>query len=283
MAVFYNQATLSYQDTVVSSNIVTGEILQPLSVSKTAVDGSYRPGDTLTYVVSIANTGEMPFRGLTLTDDLGAYTLANGETVVPLEYVEGSLLYFTDGVLQPDPQVTDTSPLTLTGITVQDNGNTMILYQVTVNEFAPIGEDGTVENTVTVSGRKIGDPITASAVVAADTAPVLSISKALSPVAVSENGRLTYTFVMHNRGTTEASGDVVLRDSFDPTLSDLTVTYNGAAWTEGDNYSYDEATGLFVSNAGEITIPAATAVQDPDTGAWSVIPGAATVVVTGTL
>ena len=37
MATFYNQATLSYNGTVASSNITSGEILEVLSVEKSAV------------------------------------------------------------------------------------------------------------------------------------------------------------------------------------------------------------------------------------------------------
>lgn len=35
MAVFFNQATLTYNDTTTNSNIVSGEIIEVLSVSKT--------------------------------------------------------------------------------------------------------------------------------------------------------------------------------------------------------------------------------------------------------
>ncbi len=283
MATFTNQATLSYRNATVASNIVTGEILEVLSVSKTAVDASYRPGDTITYVVSVTNTGETAVSGLTLTDDLGAYTPAGGTEVVPLDFVPGTLQLYADGVLQPTPVIAAQDPLTVTGLTVQDNGSLLLLYQAQVNEYAPLGLDGAVENTVTVTGAQLVEPLTATAVVDADLEPVLSISKALSPVAVNENGRVTYTFVLENRGATEASGDVVITDTFDPILSDLAVTYNGAAWAQGTNYSYTEATGLFTSLAGQITIPAATVTQDPATGVWTTLPGTATLVVAGTL
>ena len=283
MATFTNQATLSYRNATVASNIVTGEILEVLSVTKNAVDTSYRPGDTITYVIGVTNTGETAVTGLTLTDDLGAYTPAGGTEVVPLDYVPGTLQLYADGVLQPTPVITAQDPLTVTGLTVQDNGSLLLIYQAQVNEYAPLGVSAAIENTVTVSGAQLTEPVTATAVVDADLEPVLSISKALSPVAVNENGRVTYTFVLENRGATEASGDVVISDTFDPILSDLAVTYNGAAWAQGTNYSYAQATGLFTSLAGQITIPAATMLQDPTTGAWTVNPGTATLVVSGTI
>ena len=92
MAIFTNQATLSYNNTTTTSNIVTGEILEVLSAAKNAVDDEYRLNDTVTYIISILNTGATPFNGLTITDDLGAYTVG-GVTRTPLTYVTGSLAY----------------------------------------------------------------------------------------------------------------------------------------------------------------------------------------------
>ena len=46
MASFTNVATLSYGGNQVSSNVVTGEIREVLTVSKTAVPAAYAVGDT---------------------------------------------------------------------------------------------------------------------------------------------------------------------------------------------------------------------------------------------
>ena len=48
MATFFNQATLTYNNNVTSSNIVSGELLEVLTATKTAVPDSYRPGDAVT-------------------------------------------------------------------------------------------------------------------------------------------------------------------------------------------------------------------------------------------
>lgn len=52
MAVFTNQATLSYNGISTSSNIVTGEIAEDLAVQKNAAADAYGSGDELTYTVS---------------------------------------------------------------------------------------------------------------------------------------------------------------------------------------------------------------------------------------
>ena len=74
MARFTNQAQLRYGNAVTNSNVAVGEILEVLSATKTAVKTTYGQNDTVTYIISIVNSGATAFNGLTLTDDLGAYT-----------------------------------------------------------------------------------------------------------------------------------------------------------------------------------------------------------------
>ena len=80
-----------------------------------------------------------------------------------------------------------------------------------------------------------------------------------------------------------ATDDAAVTDTFDPILTDLAVTFNGVAWAEGTQYTYDEATGLFATVPTNVTVPAATYTRNPATGAWTVVPGVSTLVVTGTV
>lgn len=89
MSRFTNQAQLRYGNNVANSNIAVGEILEVLSATKTAVKNTYNQNDTITYVVSIVNSGNTAINGLTLSDNLGAYTF-NTNTLVPLTYVNNT-------------------------------------------------------------------------------------------------------------------------------------------------------------------------------------------------
>ncbi len=284
MATFTNRASLTFNSTTINSNIAVGEIVEVLTATKTAVVDTYGRNDSLSYVISLVNSGESAIGPLTVTDNLGAYAVGE-QSYVPLDYIDGSVLFFVDGVEQPAPAVAATNPLTFTGITLPAGSNAQIIYSARTNDFAPLGVDDTITNSVSVSGGGLSTPVTAEETVTAAAEPDLSINKSISPVPVADNGRLTYTFTIQNSGNTAATAadDIVLNDLFNPILSNLVVTYNGVTWTEGVNYIYDEATGLFTTVGGQITVDAATFTTDPDTGAVIVTPGVSVLTVTGTV
>lgn len=284
MASFTNQATLSYNGLSVASNTVTGQMISPLSVTKTAVEDVYAPGDTISYVVSLVNDGSATYEGLTLTDDLGGYDVGTG-TAYPLAYVEGSVRYFINGVLQPAPAVTPGPPLAITGISVPAGGDAMLVYETEVTAAAPLTAGSTVVNTASLSGAGLTAPIEAQASVGVQTGPELSIVKSLSPATVAQNGQLTYTFVIQNSGNEEAGAgaNIAVSDLFDPVLKNIAVTLNGQPLALTADYTYDQSSGQFATVAGHITVPAATYAQTASTGDWVVTPGEATLVVTGTV
>ena len=281
LAIFTNQATLTYTGGTVNSNVVTGEIRDVVSVSKTAVTDSYRPGGSSVYVVSIVNSGDMPVADVAVTDDLGGYEF-EGETVYPLSYVEGSLVYLVNGSVEPAPTAEAGAPLVISDIEVPAQANVVLIYETLVTAYAPLGADAEITNTVTVTGPCISAALTASATVPMEMDPLLSITKSLDPEVVSGCDQLTYTFTVQNSGS-QAGEDaaIVVSDTFDPILTDIAVTLNGEELPTSD-YSYDEITGVFATNSGRITVPAAAFTQNED-GTWTTEPGIAVLRVTGTI
>lgn len=158
------------------------------------------------------------------------------------------------------------------------------MCQAQVNTYASPAVEGTIENTVTVTGDGLRTPITATETVNADAAPVLSISKSTTPAQVVDDDSVTHIFVIQNSGNPAVipTDDAAITDTFDPILTALTITFNGVTWTQGVQYNYNEATGLFTTVPGQILVPAATYTQDPVTGAYTAAPGISTLDVTGT-
>lgn len=284
MASFTNQATLRYNGLTVSSNTVTGQMISPLNLTKTAGADVYAPGDTVSYVISLVNDGSTTYDDLTLTDDLGGYEIGTG-TAYPLSYVADSVRYFINGVLQSAPSVTPGGPLVITGLSVPAGGNAMLVYETEVTAAAPLTAGSVITNTATVTGPGLNTPLQTTAEITVQTGAELTIVKSLFPATVAENGQLTYTFLIQNYGNeaAEAAAGITVSDLFDPILKNITVALDGQPLTLTTDYTYAQATGQFDTVSGVITVPAATYAQTASTGDWIVTPGEATLTVTGTV
>ena len=172
---FQNMATLTYTGGTVNSNIVTGELREVLTAAKTAVRENYEPGGTVTYVVSLTNSGITPLTGLTISDNLCGYTFG-GATLYPLAYLPGSVRYYVNGALQAAPVVNAGPPMTVTGITVPAGGSALVIYETEVTRYAPLAAESSIVNTVTVTGGGLAAPVTAE-----ETVGVVSARHCPSP------------------------------------------------------------------------------------------------------
>ncbi len=281
---FTNQASLSYNNTVTNSNVTTGQIIEVLSISKTSLQTTYSADDTVTFIISIVNSGNTPFTNITLNDNLAGYTVGNG-SAYPLSYVENSVRYFVNGVMQSAPAVSTAVALVISGINIPAGGNAVVVYEARITKYAPLEANSTITNAATIEGAGITTLISASETLNIEEEPQLTISKSLSPTTVSENGQITYTFVIQNYGNTAADADdnAIISDIFSPILGNITVQFNSATWAPTENYTYSEETGAFATVAGQVTVPAATFTQNAQTGEVSVEPGVSVLTVTGTL
>ena len=281
MAIIRNRATLTYNGSTVTSNEATGEIAEPLTATKSAFPETYETGDNVTYAVNLVNSGEADLTGISVTDDLGAYSVG-GATVYPLSYVDGSAKVFVGGEIPQDPVSVDTTNgLVISGFTVPAGGSAAVVYTAQVTGYAPLGTGGAVTNTATADGAGI-QPVEASATITNSPEPRLTIAKSIDPPTVRASGTVTYTLTVRNYGGTEAGAadSVVISDTLDPILSNLTASLGGTPMTPAADYTYDVTTGVFETVAGAVTVPAATFTQS-GSGEWIVIPGETVLTISG--
>ena len=282
MATFQNQATLLFRSERINSNTTVGEIVDSVTLTKTAVSANYAAGDAIAYVVSIENLGGAALTNLTVTDNLGAYTAPGGATAVPLEYVPDTIKYYVNGELLDAPVVEANDALVISGISVPAGGNAILVYEATVNGRAPLEPGSAITNTASLAGGALCNDTGDSATVPVREEPSLSITKTLSPETVAGCSEITYSFIIQNIGNAAvaATDDLAVTDTFSPALSNITVTVDGVEISEGVGYSYDETTGSFATLPGALPVPAASYDTLPD-GTVTVTPGVTVVTVTG--
>ena len=151
-----------------------------------------------------------------------------------------------------------------------------------VEKSFALGTGAVIENTATADGTGFA-PVTATETILHSAGPDLRIAKSIDPQTVKTGGNIVYTFVISNYGdeATDADG-VKITDEFDPILTTLEATLDGAQLVETTDYTYDGVTGLFETVEGVITVPAATYFQNDD-GSWTTVPGETVLTVTGTI
>ena len=283
MAIFYNQAALIHNGQQTNSNTTTGEVRDALTFTKTAIYSEYDKGGTVSYLLSFTNESGDTLSDVTVSDNLGEYEYGT-VALFPLEYIDGSLLYFVDGVPASGAAATvDDGRLTVAGITLPSGSTAQIIYTARANEFAPLAAGSEITNTATLEGECIPE-LTSAATVTVNERTELTITKFVTPDSIPANGELTYTFVIQNTGNAPAvaTDDVIVTDTFDPPLDISLVTFNGAELDEVTGYTYDASSGAFATLPGQITVPAATFTTSAG-GAVIITPGVSVLTVTGTV
>lgn len=283
-----NQASVAYeyngQSATTLSNVAGAMLTEPLSVEKVSLQSVYRYGEEITYSISFGNSGTTTLTNVTVTDDLGTYTLpAIATGVTPLSYV-GPAILLIDGVYSGsiEPTVAPQS-IVFSVPALAPGARAQILYRAQINAYAPLNETATILNTATVSAAGMNTPVSDNNVIEVDQYASITVTKSMSPAVVVDGDTLTYTFVISNYGNAPAD-NIVLRDAFDPAPQGITVQLDGVtqpttAYTYVDGLLIYPAAGA----AAPLALPAATIVQDAATGVVTLTPSSVTVTVAGVL
>jgi uncharacterized repeat protein (TIGR01451 family)/fimbrial isopeptide formation D2 family protein len=217
---------------------------------KSSATGPVHPGDTVTYTVTVTNTGT------------AAYTTANPATITDdLSKVLDDATYVADSVTN-GAKISGTT-LTWSGALAVD-GTETITYKV---KAGPAGTgDGTLTNVVTGDPNKGGDCATDGGCTTTSPLQAFKVVKTADRTEVVAGQKVTYTVTVTNTGKAAytATDPASFTDSLSKVLDD--ATYNGDA---SNGATYDEPTlswsGPLAVGATE-TITYSVTVNDPDTG-----------------
>ncbi len=288
MATIENFATVRYTSGGVTetkvSNLAEIGLESAVTLTKNTLGDTYTEDSVLTYIITVSNTSSAPINDITVADDLGSFEFGTRE-LTPLNYTPPALLLIDGQDVSAQLTVDDTpeASVSFSFPTLAAGATANIIYNVTVNEFAPLELGSSITNTATLESSSDCAEGTASATVNVRESANVSVFKQMSPNPVVCGDTVTYTIRIYNYGNVAAE-DVELTDNFDPAPTNITVSRDGVLLAATD-YTYQNGT-LTVPAAGStesVTVPPATFNRDITTGVVTVTPGIIEYVITGTI
>jgi uncharacterized repeat protein (TIGR01451 family) len=210
----------AYTDGVGSPLTVTVEALASLTATKTASADLVRPGDYLTYTITITNDASAPGSAL------GA---------VVSDTLPGQMVYQSMGFVAPA-----TGTITRTGNVLEwDLADYPIQPGVTAQVTAtvrltsPLASPLVLTNTYAVSATNIAAGLSGTLTTSLTSTNVITLDKQVSPTGVTPGQVVTYSITLTNTGDGIASVALtdLLPDTFSPATYDTNVPAPGRSWT----------------------------------------------------
>ena len=217
-----NQATLLYNNVTTNSNTAVTRILSlyDLTATKEALLDTYTPGQTITYVTRVENTGSAPLYNLTIVDNL-----ADGLIRYINTSVEG---YLNGSPIEIAVQTTTNSATFKVNSIVEPTDNVLIIFETTTPTTRP--DVLTNTQTITANGGSTTGPIIAvtpnpSASVKLANYVSLDITKSANKASIYSGDTLVYTFQIINNGNENAT-NVSFSDVFPTgyTINSISLT-----------------------------------------------------------
>ncbi|MHA7966635.1 DUF7507 domain-containing protein [Paenibacillus sp. CAU 1782] len=258
-ATLRNQASVNFTSGAFSgtslSNIVEIPVSQPIiGVVKSASDDIATVGETLTYTLTVANTGNYPAQ-LTVTDNIPA-----GTSLVP-----NSVMVNNFPVPGGDPAAG------INANTIQPGATTTVMFSVVIDTLPPsqqLVNQGTANYTFMLSdGRTLSGSSNSNTLTIPVSAPNISAVKSSTSTAVAVGDVITYTTAITNTGIDPVT-NVVFTDPTPANTAFVTgsVTVDGTARATANPASGVSigtiAPGATVNVAFNVTV---TALPTPNT------------------
>jgi len=236
-----------------SCTATVGVLTPALTITMAASSSTTTPGSAVRYTITVADTGQTPYAGATVTDDL--------TSVLDDAAYNGDAAATVGTVAFASPVLTWTGDLTPGDVAT-------ITYSVTVSN--PDTGDKHMVNTAvsTAAGSTCPPGGTNPACTAAvtDLIPALTITKTATVSTTTPGSAVGYTITVADTGQTPYAGAQVT-DSLAGVLGD--AAYNVDATTNAGTVSYASPTLTWTGDltTGQVvTIGYSVTVNDPDRG-----------------
>ncbi|WP_326819912.1 DUF7927 domain-containing protein [Streptosporangium sp. NBC_01756] len=228
-------------------------LIPALAVSVAADTATTTPGATVRFTVTIANSGQTPYSGATVTDALAA--------VLDDSTYDGNAVAGTGTVVLADSTLTWTGDLAA-------GASTTVTYTVKVND--PSAGDKAMTNVVASSVPGSTCPVggTAPACTATVTVliPALSITQSANVATITPGGTVVYTVALTNTGQTDYAAATVV-SALDGLFPDVVYNGDATASTGTLDYTAPKLTWIGALAIGaSATITYSVTVKDPDPG-----------------
>lgn len=247
-----------------TSNIATTSLIEDYAISATkqTLNESFRPGENITYAITVNNDGTEPLYSVSIADDLGG-------TGTPLIFVEGSGLAVYGGTTYPLVPTT-LSPLSFTlPVVLPADESATFLFVARVSSSLP-STVTEITNTAVVTGREgsaTGTVITVSpnptVTISLEDYALLSITKEVSETEIVPNQAFDYVINIENNGSLDAT-NVVVTDTLPVgfSINSIVATTGGVSTTfTPADYTVDPTTNTLTLPTGggvSIIVPASS-------------------------
>ena len=225
------------------SNVVSAIINDEysLTIELTSSSTNYRPGETITYFVSITNVGSAGLSNIKISDDMAGGII---------NYISGTGQMIYNNVIT-SLTATTTNPLEFTlPITLPAGDTVIVTYNTTVDNVMST-KSTQIVNTVTVTAAAGSATVSATdslTLTIEDYANVI-IEKSQNRNNLNVNDTLIYTLTLTNTGNLDAT-NVVITDQLPEEFNITSIVSNNDGITH--TYSPDEYT---LSSSNELTLP----------------------------
>ena len=257
MAEITNSANVSYTYSGASSteqstsNVTQTNVTysSSIGITKMVLSSGFIPGENISFMIRVTNTGTDPLSNIVVTDNLGAYNDGTRAVIVPLEYILGTAAESVNHGNWTMVTPTSTNPLTFNIDSMEPGDVVEITYTVNVSDSFQGSE---ITTTSTADANGVGCEVSDEASVTIGEASFahLVVEKTGSADDISTGEDFTYTITIKNTGNIDATG-VVVTDYIpsDFLLENVNMVQNGSTTPLTPDTDYTLQDGL-------LTIPA---------------------------